>query len=116
MLASTCSIRLPTLATVKFLSRLFTALNWLPSIATMARVKRFNRRSGLPYDLPADIVRQGMQCVGRQGADETVAHSIRCPGPTVDLAFRVQHHRPVLINGHGPSQHDEASALVVVVH
>jgi hypothetical protein len=33
MLSSTCSIRLPTLATVKFLSRLFTALNLLPSIA-----------------------------------------------------------------------------------
>ena len=40
MLASTCSIRLPTSATVKFLSRLFTALNLLPSVATAARVKK----------------------------------------------------------------------------
>jgi len=33
-------IGLPTLATVRFLSRLLTALNLLPSIATMALVKR----------------------------------------------------------------------------
>ena len=38
MLASTCSKRLASLATVKFLSRLFTALNLLPSMATTARV------------------------------------------------------------------------------
>src|SRR6516162_2931378 len=44
MLASTCSIRLPTLATVKFLSRLLTALNLLPSIATVARLNSFSRR------------------------------------------------------------------------
>src|SRR5438128_7335017 len=47
MLASTCSIRLPTLATVKFLSRLFTALNLLPSIATTAlQVARSRLREG----------------------------------------------------------------------
>src|SRR5215472_6435989 len=44
MLASTCSIRPMTLATVKFLSRLFTALNLLPSIATTARVNRPSSR------------------------------------------------------------------------
>ena len=42
MLASTCSMRLATLATVKFLSRLLTALNLLPSIAMIVRVKRLN--------------------------------------------------------------------------
>ena len=42
MLASTCSMRLATLAAVKFLSRLLTALNLLPSIATIARVKRLS--------------------------------------------------------------------------
>ena len=42
MLASTCSMRLATLATVKFLSRLLTALNLLPSIATIACVKRLS--------------------------------------------------------------------------
>src|SRR5271155_84368 len=44
MLASTCSIRLATLATVKFLSRLLTALKRLPSSATTARVNRLNWR------------------------------------------------------------------------
>ena len=44
MLASTCSMRLATFATVKFLSRLLTALNLLPSIATIVRVKRLNWR------------------------------------------------------------------------
>src|SRR3974390_576548 len=44
MLASTCSIRLATLATVKFLSRLLTALNLLPSMATTARVNKLNCR------------------------------------------------------------------------
>ena len=34
--------RLATLATVKFLSRLLTALNLLPSMATIVRVKRLN--------------------------------------------------------------------------
>ena len=42
MLASTCSMRLATLATVKLRSRLLTALNLLPSIATIVRVKRLN--------------------------------------------------------------------------
>jgi len=42
MLASTCSMRLATFATVKFLSRLLTALNLLPSIAMTVRVKRLN--------------------------------------------------------------------------
>src|SRR5512139_4188063 len=44
MLASTCSMRLATLATVKFLSRLLTALNRLPSSATTARVNRLRLR------------------------------------------------------------------------
>src|SRR4029077_12183822 len=44
MLASTCSMRLATLATVKFLSRLLTALNRLPSSATTARVNRLKLR------------------------------------------------------------------------
>src|SRR5271155_2282684 len=44
MLASTCSIRLATLATVKFLSRLLTPLKRLPSSATTARVNRLNWR------------------------------------------------------------------------
>ena len=38
MLASTCSIRFFSLASVKFLSRVFTALNLLPSIAATAWV------------------------------------------------------------------------------
>ena len=38
MLASTCSMRFLSLATVKFLSRLLTALNLLPSIATGSSV------------------------------------------------------------------------------
>src|SRR3974390_1207380 len=37
-------MRLATLATVKFLSRLLTALNLLPSIATTARVNKLNWR------------------------------------------------------------------------
>ena len=44
MLASTCSIRFFSLALVKFLSRAFTALNLLPSIAATARVNRSSRR------------------------------------------------------------------------
>jgi hypothetical protein len=44
MLASTCSMRLATLATVKFLSRLLTALNLLPSIAMTARLNSLNWR------------------------------------------------------------------------
>ena len=39
---STCSMRLATFATVKFLSRLLTALNLLPSIATIVRVQKLN--------------------------------------------------------------------------
>ena len=44
MLASVCSIRLATLATVKFLSRLLTALNLLPSMATTAWVNSLSPR------------------------------------------------------------------------
>ena len=44
MLASTCSMRLATFATVKFLSRLLTALNLLPSIAMTVRVKSLGSR------------------------------------------------------------------------
>lgn len=44
MLASTCSIRRWIEARVKFLSRVFTALNLLPSIATIAWVKSSSRR------------------------------------------------------------------------
>jgi hypothetical protein len=38
MRASTCSIRFPTLATEKFLPRLFTALNLLPPMQRQERV------------------------------------------------------------------------------
>src|SRR6266852_6258353 len=44
MLASTWSIRFFSLALVKFLSRAFTALNLLPSIAATAWVNRSSRR------------------------------------------------------------------------
>src|SRR6267142_237544 len=44
MLASTCSIRFFSLALVKFLSRLFTALNLLPSMAATAWPNRASRR------------------------------------------------------------------------
>ena len=39
-LSSICAMRRSILARVKFLSRLFTALNLLPSIATLACVSR----------------------------------------------------------------------------
>jgi hypothetical protein len=39
-LSSICAIRRSILARVKFLSRLFTALNLLPSIATLGCVSR----------------------------------------------------------------------------
>src|SRR5438552_10582721 len=44
MLSSICAIRRCILAAVKFLSRLFTALNLLPSMATIASVKRSSLR------------------------------------------------------------------------
>ena len=44
MLASTWSIRFFSLARVKFLSRAFTALNLLPSIAANASVNSSSRR------------------------------------------------------------------------
>ena len=44
MLASTCSIRFFSLALVKFLSLVFTALNLLPSIAATAWLNRSSRR------------------------------------------------------------------------
>jgi hypothetical protein len=44
MLASTCSIRFFSLALVKFLSLVFTALNLLPSIAATAWPNRSSRR------------------------------------------------------------------------
>src|SRR5208282_2401841 len=44
MLSSICAIRRCILAEVKFLSRLFTALNLLPSMATIASANRFSRR------------------------------------------------------------------------
>ena len=44
MLSSSCAIRACSLRSVKFLSRLLTALNLLPSIATMPSVKSFSRR------------------------------------------------------------------------
>ena len=47
MLASTCSIRFFSVAWVKFLSRVFTALNLLPSIAATAWVNR----SSLPAQI-----------------------------------------------------------------
>src|SRR6184192_645869 len=44
MLSSICAIRRCILAAVKFLSRLFTALNLLPSMATIASVNRSSLR------------------------------------------------------------------------
>src|SRR6516162_2242605 len=44
MLSSICSRRRFILASVKFLSRLFTALNLLPSMATLAPPRRSRRR------------------------------------------------------------------------
>ena len=41
MLCSSCSMRALSLRSVKFLSRLLTALNLLPSMATTASVDRF---------------------------------------------------------------------------
>ena len=41
MLSSSCSMRFLSLVSVKFLSRLLTALNLLPSIATIASENRF---------------------------------------------------------------------------
>ena len=44
MLSSSCSMRFLSLLGVKFLSRLLTALNLLPSIATIASENRLSRR------------------------------------------------------------------------
>jgi hypothetical protein len=93
MLASTCSIRFCSLARVKFLSRAFTALNLLPSIAaTTAIADRgcFKREEILACEAAgvtplgseaANLRRQGRR---RFGEPEFIydpgEDAFRCPG------------------------------------
>src|ERR1700758_2900288 len=79
MLASTCSRRLAILATVKFLSRLFTALNLLPSIATTARVNKpswRHRTTNWAHTarIAAPLSRRKLAMVLKSGARRPVSH------------------------------------------
>ena len=79
MLASTCSMRFLSLATVKFLSRLLTALNLLPSIATTAWVNRFRRRHSVTNWLHTALIagplsRRKSAMVLKSGISRPVSH------------------------------------------
>ena len=79
MLASTCSMRFSTLAFVKFLSRLLTALNLLPSMATIAFVNRFNRRHRVTNcvqtaRIAEPLLRRNSAMVLKSGIKRPVSH------------------------------------------
>ena len=86
MLASTCSIRFFSLARVKFLSRAFTALNLLPSIAATAwvnsssrRHRSMNCRQAARIAGPLSFLKSAM--VLKSGASRPVSHiisTLRC--------------------------------------
>ncbi len=86
MLASTSAIRRCILAFVKFLSRLFTALNLLPSMATSVSVRRFsflhsstNSRHTSRIASPLSLRKSAM--VLKSGANRPVSHissTLRC--------------------------------------
>ena len=86
MLASTCSIRAFSLAEVKFLSRAFTALNLLPSIAATAwvnsstfRHSSTNCRHAARIAGPLSFRKSAM--VLKSGASRPVSHissTLRC--------------------------------------
>src|SRR3981081_3377444 len=84
MLSSICSRRRFILASVKFLSRLFTALNLLPSIATLAsprrsrrRHSRTNARQTLRIASPLSLRKSAM----------VLKSGIKCPVNQLDIAL-----------------------------
>src|SRR5208337_494053 len=84
MLASICSSRLAALACVKFRSRELTALNLLPSMATVVAVSRparpqttMNSRQTLRMAGPLSLRKSAM--VLKSGARQPVSHIIDVP-------------------------------------
>lgn len=86
MLSSICFIRCSSLWGVKFLSRLLTALNLLPSMAMMARVNRLSWRHIATKRLqalriPLPLSRRKSAIVLKSGASRPVSHissTLRC--------------------------------------
>src|SRR5476651_82283 len=123
MLASTCSIRFFSLALVKFLSRAFTALNLLPSIAATAWLNRssrrhrsMNRRQVARIAAPLSFLKSAM--VLKSGARPRQPHQLdvalalplqpTARGDLVDVAINVdlQQHTRVIRRPSGRLRHD----------
>src|SRR5215212_4365956 len=82
ILASTCSMRLATLTTVKLSSRLLTALNLEPSRTTTARVNRLSFRHSTTNCAQAarmagPLSRRKSAIVLKSGLKRPVSHSVR---------------------------------------
>ena len=80
---------------------------------------RSNKRFALPSDrarLPAHLVGEGPQGVGRGLTDQAVTHTVIGPAEACDIAAGVRCHRRALVHGHRARQHDQPRAVIVVVH
>src|SRR5450631_3291173 len=84
MLSSSCSILAWSLRSVKFLSRLLTALNLLPSIATMPSLNIFSRRHSRTNSL--QTLRIASPLSRRKSANSL---EVRCQAPGQPDQFQV---------------------------
>src|SRR5258708_14584342 len=97
MLSSSCCIRALSLRSVKFLSRLLTALNLLPSMATIASEKSFrlrhktmNSRHTLRIALPLSLRKI---CDGLE-----IRHQPTCEPDQLDITLRLAFQTPAGLN------------------
>src|SRR5262245_8448581 len=93
-----------------------TSSSFCGDASTPSGITRLERTKSDRASLPAHLVCDRTKGFRYSLADKAIAHATVSPGEAGDIISRLRNHRCILIRTHWARQHDQSTAVIVIVH